>query len=165
MDIEDFFSDQSKTAGDKNKNDFRMAVLDSFLADPLIYKLNDQFSITRDNPNGCVNRLIEGVVNSALIGTLDYAKGKGNWKLIPDICISAKDSFKTINLFFNKDIRDLSVIAIDSNDSTAAALLKIIMQEKYEISPEYIVRSDNFPEQLEKSDAVLLSGNEAFGIQ
>ncbi|HEM49524.1 MAG TPA: hypothetical protein ENO27_04865 [Caldithrix sp.] len=165
MDIEEFFSGQARVSKAKNKKDGGIAVMDSFLADPLIQGIDDQFNIIRDTPIGCVNRLIEGVVNSALIGTLDYAKGKGNWKLLPDICIASKGSFKNINLFFNKDIRDLSAIAIDSVDFTATTLLKIIMQEKYEINPEIITVNGTLTERLKKADAVLISGNEAFNIQ
>ena len=165
MYIEDFFSGKPKPVKDETEKDVDIAVLNSFLADPLIYGRNEQFNIIRDTPIGCVNRMIEGVVNSALIGALDYAKGKGSWKLIPDICIAAKGSLKTINLFFNKDIRDLSTIAIDSVDFTATTLLKIIMQEKYEIAPEFITKDGSLTDRLKKSDAVLISGDEAFNIQ
>jgi len=165
MDIEDFFSGKPKPVKHDTGKTANIAVVDSFLADPLIHGLDSQFKIIRDTPLGCVNRLIEGVVNSALIGTLDYAKGKGNWKLIPEICIAAKGSLKTINLFFNKDIRDLSTIAVDSIDFTAMTLLKIIMQEKYEIAPEIIMPEGNLTDRLKNADAVLLSGNEAFSIQ
>ena len=68
-------------------------------------------------------------------------------------------------MFFNKDIRDLSAIAIDSVDFTATTLLKIIMQEKYEINPEIITVNGTLTERLKKADAVLISGNEAFNIQ
>ncbi|MEJ2544395.1 MAG: menaquinone biosynthesis protein [Calditrichaceae bacterium] len=165
MNIEELFSDKAHTEKDVKKIDSNIAALNSFLADPLIHGLDDQFKIIRDTPVGCINRMIEGMVNLALIGTLDYAKGKGSWKLIPDICIAAKGSLKTINLFFNKDIRDLSTIAIDSNDPTAISLLKIIMQEKYEIAPEFQSLDGNLENQLKKADAVLLSGNEAFDVQ
>lgn len=165
MDIEDFFSGQSKTVKNENKIVSSIAVLDSFLVDPLIFKIDEQIKIIRAKPLDSGNQLIEGLVQSALIGTLDYAKGKGNWKLFPDICVAAKESFKTINLFFNKEIRDLSSIIVDMNDPTAVALLKIIMQEKYEISPKFIELNGNLNEQLNRADAALLSGNKAFEIQ
>ncbi len=165
MDIEDFFSGQSTTVKNENKKDASIAVLDSFLVDPLVFRIDEQIKIIRDKPLGSGNRLIEGLVQSALIGTLDYAKGKGNWMLFPDICVAAKGSFKTINLFFNKEIRDLSFITVDMNDPTAVALLKIIMREKYEISPKFIELNGNLDEQLNKADAALLSGNKAFEIQ
>jgi chorismate dehydratase len=165
MDIEDFFSGQLKTAENENRKAASVAVLDSFLVDPLVFHIDEQIKIIRDKPLASRNRLIEGLVQSALIGTLDYAKGKGSWKLFPDICVAAKGSFKTINLFFNKEIRDLSSVTVDLNDPTAVALLKIIMQEKYEISPELIELNGNLDEQLRKADAALLSGNKAFEIQ
>lgn len=165
MDIEDFFSGESKSPHKEKQEKITLSVIDSFIADPLIYRIGEGFDIIRDNPVNSVNRLIEGVVNSGLIATLDYAKGKGNWKLIPKICIAAKGSFKTINLFFNKEIRDLKTIAVDSNDPTSLALMKIIMQEKYEIAPNFLTVNGQLDQKLNQADAALLSGNEAFNLQ
>lgn len=165
MDIEDFFSGDSQSPRKESQAPIKLVVIDSFMADPLIYGIGEGYDIVRDNPVNSANRLIEGAVNSAFIATLDYAKGKGSWKLIPNICVAAKGPFKTINLIFNKEIRDLNTIAVDSNDPTAVALLKIIMQEKYEIAPEFVSVNDSLVDKLNQVDAALLSGNEAFDVQ
>lgn len=165
MDIEAFFSGELDSSRKNKHKKIQLSVVDSFLADPLIYSMGKDHDIVRDNPLNTVNRLQEGVVSSALITTLDYVKGKGNWKLIPSICIAARGFFKTINLFFNKEIRDLNTVAVNSVDSTSVALLKIIMQEKYEIDPEIIPIDGQLSDKLNQADAALLSGNEAFNLQ
>ena len=165
MDIEDFFSSESKSSQKESHEHIRLSVIDSMLVEPIIHGMSENYEIVRDNPLNCANRLVEGIVNSALITTLDYAKGKGSWKLIPDICVAAKGPFKTVNLFFNKEIRDLKTVAVNSIDTTATALLKIIMQEKYEIAPEFISIDGQLSDKLNQADAALLSGNEAYNLQ
>ncbi|MEJ2054577.1 MAG: hypothetical protein P8X42_11715 [Calditrichaceae bacterium] len=127
--------------------------------------LKYDFDIIREKPDRCAEKLSEGIVNSALITSVDYAKGKGSWKLLPDICIAVDGAFKNINLFFNKEIRDLHTVAVDNNDPTALALFRIIMQEKYEISPELMSIDGSLNHKLTAADAALISGNEAFNIQ
>lgn len=165
MDIEDIFSNQAKNTVKSENTEIKFAVLDSLIADPIIHGLDQKYEIIRTNPLNCAKRLKEGMVSSALIDTLDYAKGKGSWKLIPDFCIASKGQFKTINLFFNKEIRDLKSVAINADDPTAKALLKIIMQEKYEISPDIKIIKGDLAEKLNKADAALISGNTAFILQ
>jgi len=165
MNIEDFFSDKSQETEKKDQKKTKLAVIDSFLMEPAVQNLSADFNIIREKPAVCAEKLLQGIVNSALITTIDYAKGKGSWKLIPDFCVSCKGPFRNINLFFNKEIRDLNKIAVDFNDETAHALLKIVLQEKYELSPELISMNGSLSDKLNSVDAVLVSGDDAFNIQ
>lgn len=142
-----------------------MCVIDSFLVSPLIEGLDNHFKIIKDNPQKCVQNMLEGQQDIGILSSLDYAMGKGNWRIIPDVCIAGKGAIKTINLFFNRDIRTINKVAIEPDQKTSNALLKIILSEKYEISPEFISIPGNLAQKLELSDAALLTGESAFNQQ
>ena len=72
---------------------------------------------------------------------------------------------KNVKLFFKTGLQDLNKIAEDERADSELALLKILMQEKYNITPEYIEMKPNLEHMLKWADAALLIGNEALHEQ
>jgi len=164
--INDLFGKQSERNKKNIKNEAKdICVFDSNFAQPLIYGLDKMFNCIKVKPEICSERLRQGQVDIGMISSLDYSKGKGNWKIIPEICVSTKGAGKLINLFFNKEIKEIDKIAIDPNDSTATALLNVIMREKYEIAPDFVVIDGDLKDKLNNADAAITSGDQAFQYQ
>lgn len=165
MEINDLFGNQSKQNNYIANKPKDISVIDSIITQPLTYGLDKKFNCIKDTPQGSCDRLREGQVDFGMISSLDYSKGKGNWKIIPDICISSMGPGNFINLFFNKEIRKIGKIAINQDDITSNTLLKILMREKYEIIPEYVTIEGGLKDKLKKADAAILTGNQAFQYQ
>jgi chorismate dehydratase len=165
VELNDLFSNKPKNEKSDNLQKKDICVIDSFLISPLIRGLGRHFNIIEDKPDNCVKRLVEGQIDCAIISSIDYAAGKGSWKIIPELCIASRGANKNINLFFNTDIRELNTIALDPGYNTSNVLLKIIMQEKYEVTPEYIEIKGSLQDKLKHADAALLTGIQAFHEQ
>ncbi len=145
-----------------------VAVFSSLITAPLIYGMEKEsaaYHLVKDKPASCATRLQQGEVHLALIPSIDYALGKGGWLIVPDLCIGTKGAAKTACLFFNKDIHDFRIIAIDKIARSEEILLKILLNERYQNSPEYIYTDADLDAMLTKADAALLVGDAALQWQ
>ncbi len=137
---------------------------------PLIYGLQKglvkhDFKLELADGKTCTQRLVQGDAQIGLIPSIEYAKGKGAWKIIPDICIAHPHEIGSMALFFNKDLHTLRHVAVDERYPTAIALLQIVLREKYEIEPKLIPMPSDLNKMLLNADAALLSGDLALKAQ
>ena len=137
---------------------------------PLIYGLQKglikhDFELKFEDPQTCARKLIQGEAELALIPSIEYAKGKGAWKIVPDECIASQGETGSMALFFNKDLHTLRRIAVDACYPAAITLLQIILREKYEMESEIISMEADLQTMLKQADAALLSGNRALEAQ
>ena len=83
-------------------------------------------------------------------------------KYLPNIGIASNGSVKSVLLFSKKEIKDISTVALDTSSLSGAAMLKIILSERYNIEPSYISsKPDLVSETLKSVDAALIIGNPA----
>ncbi len=171
MDINQFFgsrqSDQTSTTQVQEK----VISLVSYLnTKPLVYGLEKylvkhDFVLQKDVPSVCARRLLEGEVDLGIIPSIEYARSKGAWEIVPELCIASRGAVKSVNLFFKKDLRDLRKIAVDTSSRTSVALLKILLRERYELEPELIAMPPDLERMLEQTDAALVIGDRALYYQ
>ena len=137
---------------------------------PFIYSfekkhIKNNYKVIKNSPVESGNALLNGEVEIAVVPVTTFARTKETWKIIPHISISSKNTCKSVKLFFKKGVKKLNKIAIDDRAASEAALLQILMQEKYNITPEYITMKPNLKHMLGFSDAALLIGDEALHEQ
>lgn len=134
---------------------------------PLIYgfqndpDLQAKVEMVYDIPAVNEIQLFKNEVDLALVPSIEYAKHASLYELIPSGCISSDSSVKSVMLFFNKNLDGLKRIAIDQSSRTSVMLLKILMQEKFGISPEYHIMKPDLDVMLHECDAALLIGDNA----
>lgn len=137
---------------------------------PLIYGLErdlikHRFEMRRDVPAVCARRLTDGEVELGIIPSIEFVKGRGNWKIVPDLCIASRSTVTSVNLFFKSGLHKLNTIALDTSSRTSVALLKILLREKYQLSPDFIEMSPDLDLMLEQADAALIIGDKALNYQ
>ncbi|MHB2153521.1 menaquinone biosynthetic enzyme MqnA/MqnD family protein [Calditrichota bacterium GD2] len=137
---------------------------------PLVYGLEKglvkhDFVMQKDVPSVCAERLLQGEVELGLIPSIEYARGKGGLKIVPELCIASRGAVKSVALFFNQDIRRINTIALDTSSRTSVALLKILLLEKFEIEPQFVPMAPDLREMLQKADAALVIGDRALQYQ
>jgi len=166
MDLENLFSSKSTNEKTREANKKLLSLVSYLNTKPLIYGIEKQlvkheFTIQKDVPSVCATRLKEGEVDVGIIPSIEYAHNKGDLRIVPDIALVSKQSVQSVNLFFKKDLKDIKTIALDTSSRTSVALLKIILREKYEILPEYIIMAPDMNEMLKRADAALIIGDKA----
>ena len=127
------------------KSRLRVGAVSFLNTKPLIYPiLNEElqtgieFSI--DTPSRLALSLSRGDIEVGLISTIEYFRANpshASYCILPDIAIASHGSVQSIQLFSRVPIREIQRIGLDTASRTSIALLKILLSEKYGISPAF----------------------------
>ena len=147
-------------------NDKTFCFGSSFLNAPLISgfitnEIKHTYKIYTSETALCTEMLKTGQADFGLITAIDYEAGKGNWLIVPNISISCKRGSYWATLFMKEGIKTLKKIAVDRHAHNETTLLRIIMQEKYEIEPQFNLMEPDINDMLQENDAALLVGENA----
>lgn len=124
-------------------------------------KLDHDFALVSDVPSKLADDLKETILDIALIPAIEYGRLHEPHSIIPDICIGSEGPAASVLLFFNKDMKNLKKIALDTSSRTSVALTKILLTEKFGFSPEYIPMAPDLGKMLASADAALIIGDKA----
>jgi len=111
-----------------------------------------------------LNRLIhEDRLDLAPISSLEYAHRPGRYLLLPDLCIGAMNFSGSVLLLSKRKIEELNgrAIAISNESYSSQALLKILLQKKYQFENVFAIRSGDPHQMLNGSEACLVIGDRA----
>lgn len=82
--------------------------------------------------------------------------------ICPGICIAADGPVRSVLLLSRVPVQQIKTIALDTSSLSGAAMLQIILTEKYDLSPQLIrVPPDPVSKMLEVCDAAMVIGNPA----
>jgi len=135
---------------------------------PLTYALTGgilkhDFEIILDTPANLSDMLGDGKLETAVIPSIEYARIPG-LKLIGDFSISSLGMVNTVLLFGKREIHDIETVAVDNNSRTSVAMLRIILNERFGVNPEFIPAMPVVADMMEIADAGLIIGDDAFKI-
>ena len=158
------------------KSRLRVGAVSFLNTKPLIYPLLNEeiqtdIELSIDVPSRLALLLSRGDLEVGLISIIEYFRANPShtsYCILPDISIASHGSVKSIQLFSRVPIPEIQRIGLDMNSRTSTALLKILLAEKYRISPVFITcRPTVNPKtalqdrQDPPFDAVLLIGDPA----
>ena len=127
------------------KSRLRVGAVSFLNTKPLIYPLLNKeiqtdIALTVDVPSRVATLLSEGELDVGLIPIIEYFRAKPSgtaYCVLPDISIASHGSVKSIQLFSRVPIQEIRRIALDTSSRTSVALLKILLAEKYGVSPVF----------------------------
>jgi chorismate dehydratase len=131
---------------------------------PLIYglqkgRLSHKFELIKNVPSRLADDLKELLLDIALIPAIEYARLKGTFYIVPDLCIGADGPVKSVSLFFKKELSDIRRVALDTSSRTSVAMARLILSEKYNIKPEFISMKPDLNQMLKSADAAVMIGD------
>ncbi len=118
-----------------------------------------KFTIVHDVPAHLARRLRERKLSAALLTPIDYARDYAMYRIIRDAAVSSIGASGTILLNFRSGLHDIQSIAFDPSSSSEVVLAKIVLAEKYELTPAVIPVIGTLEEMLAKADAALMLGD------
>lgn len=131
-------------------------------AKPLIYPLEKgliehSFDIVYEVPSKLSKKLFNREIDLGLIPVAELIK-QNSYKVVKNISISSFGSVDSVVLISKSNIKSIETVAVDSRSQSSTALLKIILQIFYGLSPKYIERDhgENF---LSDVDGGMLIGD------
>ena len=116
-----------------------------------------------DYPSICADKLINGTVDLALVPVAVIPKLK-EANIISDYCIGANGAVDTVCLYSDVPIEEIESIALDYQSRTSVALLKILLNEYWQLNPELKKANVGFEENIKGNHAALVIGDRAFAL-
>ncbi|MGH9825366.1 MAG: menaquinone biosynthetic enzyme MqnA/MqnD family protein [Blastocatellia bacterium] len=114
-------------------------------------------------PARCAEMLVELRVDAALIPVIEYPRIPG-LKVIPGPCVASRGKVQSVVLASKVPIRQVTRVALDVSSRTSAALIKIILERFYRLTPQYQESVPDINEMLRSNDAALIIGDPAILI-
>ena len=146
----------------------RIGQLDYLNVQPIYYTLNRHIrspvTFIRDVPTELNRALINGDLDLAPISSIEVASYAKDIIILPNLSIASLGPVRSVLLFsWQSDLvkLDEGTIAISDQSATAAALLKVLCHERYNINPRFNIVPANLDKMMGTSDAALVIGDTA----
>lgn len=115
-------------------------------------------------PSECARRLKSGEVDLALtpvaiIPELDTPR------IVSDYCIGTHGAVRTVCLFSERPLEEVSRILLDYHSRTSVELLKILLREYWHVAPELAPAYPGFETDIQGDTAGLVIGDRAIELE
>lgn len=130
---------------------------------PLVYQLPElapRANLTFDYPSRLADQLAAGQLDVALIPAVEYFRGR-DYSIVSDACIGCRGPVLSVKLFSRVPMDQIRTLALDEGSRTSAALVKILLHERFGIRPETTPLPVEADLRETTTDAVLLIGDRA----
>lgn len=118
------------------------------------------FDLTLAPPAECARLLADGLVDAALIPSVEFARISGLTP-IHSLGISSSEEVRSVLLVTSTPPGKISRVAVDSNSRTSVALLRLILARRYGCRPLFVAMRPELEPMLDGNDAALLIGDAA----
>jgi chorismate dehydratase len=130
---------------------------------PLVYGLDRQapaIEVVYDLPSRLADALGAGRLDVALIPSVELFR-EPTYAIVSDACIAARGPVLSVRLFARVPLHRVRSVALDEGSRTSVALTRILLRERFGLTPELRpfpigARIDDTP-----ADAVLMIGDRA----
>lgn len=126
-------------------------------------KNTDTFDLILDIPSRCMDYYSSGRVDIALVPVATLLD-RSDYDIVSDYCIGCVGSVRTVCLFTNGDLNEVTHIFLDQDSRTSQLLVKNLCERSWGINPTFEecnahnLRSEN----LRLNEAVLMIGDKVF---
>ncbi len=130
---------------------------------PLVYglaRLAPQAELVFDLPSRLADQLAAGKLDVALIPSIETFQNP-NYQIVSDACIACHGPVLSVKLFSRVPVERIRTLALDEGSRTSAALVRILLRERFGISPELEGLPIGEGLSASAADAVLLIGDRA----
>lgn len=134
---------------------------------PLVHGLAErlpQAEIVYDLPSLLADRLARGELDVALIPSVEFFQNPG-YSIVSDACIGCRGPVWSVKLFSQVPAERIRTLALDEGSRTSVALVRILLRERFGLSPELVSLPINSRTEhgsvLREADATLLIGDRA----
>ncbi len=125
---------------------------------PLVYGLEDRVQFFP--PARLSDEFDAGRVDVGLLPIVEYFKSDDRL-LLPGIAIGCAGPVQSVMLFLNKPMKELRVIGVDCRSRSSVLLLRVLLEMRYKIHPQYVEIDPEKEMLLRAHDAVLIIGDQA----
>jgi len=133
---------------------------------PLVYTLEkgglpDGWELVYAPPSALAGMLDRGEIAAAPVSSFACFRNP-DFNVCPEICIAADGPVKSVLLLSRVPVEKIERVALDTSSLSGANMLRIILNETYNLAPEYIhARPDSVSDMFIDADAAMVIGDPA----
>lgn len=130
-------------------------------AKPLIAALPEvdpTLELVIDYPSRLADGLVAGRLDVAMIPSIEYARNPG-FTIVSDACIACDGPVRSVRLYGRVPVEDVQSLALDEGSRTSAALARILLKERFGVTPKLLPLPIGAKLNDTTADAVLLIGD------
>ncbi|MEN6451940.1 MAG: menaquinone biosynthesis protein [Thermoguttaceae bacterium] len=133
-------------------------------AKPLVVALEEvapQVEVVLDYPSRLADALAEGRLDVAMIPSIEYARGQRarGYRIISDACIACNGRVASVKLYSRVPVGKIRTLALDEGSRTSATLVRILLKERFDVTPATTPLPLGSALGDSTADAVLLIGD------
>ena len=128
------------------------------------YKLQADIDLVLDMPSVCAQKLIEGKVDLGLV-PVAVLPGINEYHIISDYCIGAEGKVGSVMLYSDVPLFEIKNILLDYQSQTSVTLVRILAKNFWKISPQWIVATANYENDIKGNTAAVIIGDRTFGLE
>ena len=149
--------------------EYRISAVRFINAFPFLYGLTARppagiSELTRDVPSECARKVLSGEADIGLI-PVAAVKQMDAWHIAGNYCVGATGPVFSVALYSNEPVGDIRRILLDANSRSSAALLRILIQEKWKTRPEWVEEVSHPDTLIQKGDGALVIGDRTFELE
>lgn len=135
-----------------------------FMFGILSSRIAQQLDIQLDIPSKCAERLSSGQADIGLVpvGALHEIP---NARIISDYCIGSTGAVRTVCIFAEKPLSQLTHIYLDYHSRTSVELAKVLLEQYWKVSLQPIPATPGFEQRIGGTVGGLIIGDRAFGLE
>ena len=142
----------------------RLGAVGYLNARPLVHGLDrraELFDLRFDLPSRCATLLHEGGTDLGMIPSIEYLRGSGPYRIVPDVGIISDGEVASVALFSRVPLGEVRRIGLDTSSRTSAGLTRVLCREVWGIDPSFVNVPPESAAMVEDFDAALLIGDPA----
>lgn len=146
------------------RNQKLIGIPDHLCTKPLTEALhgNPIFHIVTDARAVIARKLREQELSAALLSPLEYARESSDYRIVPDAAVVSAQGNGALLVRFREGVRNIAALAVDPNFAAEIVLARIILSEQFDVEPAIHPMIAPVDVMLQKADAALIAGDEAF---
>jgi chorismate dehydratase len=128
---------------------------------PLIHALDRNaadLTVIEDLPSRLADRLAAGELDVALVPSIEYFRHPG-YTIVSDACIASDGPVRSVKLYGRVPPGRIRSLALDEGSRTSATLARILLQERFGLTPQIVPLPIGTPVEETLADAALLIGD------
>lgn len=125
--------------------------------------LEDLIDLSLDMPSECARKLVAGEVDLGLIPVAAILQLKTP-HIITDYCIGTEGEVKTVCIYSNCPIEEISHLYLDYQSRTSVSLTQYLVQHYWKINPTFINASAGFETKIKDRTAALIIGDRTIDL-
>ena len=130
---------------------------------PLVYgldRLAPQHELAFDLPSRLADLLAAGELDVALIPSIEFFQHP-DYQIVSDACIGCRGPVRSVKLLSRVPLESIKTLALDEGSRTSVALVRILLQERFGLSPQLVPFPIDAPPESIRADALLMIGDRA----